>query len=183
LLSRLGFDGDPNTALLPDLLKGEPSTWRSTLNVGPNEWTIAPSAQVRRFRGAEDVNEYVTRLRVWLQPRHVAEPVLVSPLEVAASVDYLNVVWKAEVGKALFTLPTVERLTRLAFNVASQEELDDRLSVVGELLKGLAIPGIPGDGGGHPLSRLRGYLVSIRPDQDLDLVDRDRRPRCHYARA
>lgn len=101
----------------------------------------APSAFVRRFRNVSSVDEYLHRLRGWIEPAAQPAAILTSPLSLVAALDYLDVVWRLRFGTGLLVVPSAERAARLAFDGTTTEELDNRLSALGEMFKGFDVPG------------------------------------------
>ncbi|MEU4781794.1 hypothetical protein [Micromonospora sp. NPDC023633] len=153
VLSDLGLQDKPLIRLLPGILQGEPSTWLSTGGVRNEVWK--PTPFVRRFRNVSSVDEYLHRLRAWLEPAAQPAAVLTSPLSLVAALDYLDVVWRLRFGAGLLVVPSAERAARLAFDATTAEELDNRLSALGEMFKGFDVPGDQQQG---TLRRLRSFL-------------------------
>jgi hypothetical protein len=113
LVDQLGISSHPMAAILPDILDGEPATWHGSGNVAASDWKHTVSPFVRRFRAVSGVDDYLLRLRAFIVPAApAAEPVVVSPLSLAAAFDYLNVVWQLRFGDGLLTIPSVERSAR-----------------------------------------------------------------------
>ncbi|GIF75680.1 MULTISPECIES: hypothetical protein [Asanoa] len=159
LVAELGLQHHPGVGLLPELLGNEPATWHGSQQ-GGDDWTYQPSSHLRRFREVADVDDYLTRMRAWLLPPAPA-PVLeaVSPLGVVAAFDYLDVVWQLKFDRKLVHVPSGERLVRLTLPVAGADEFDSRLSALGEMFKGLDVPGT----NGGPFDRLRRFLRRALP--------------------
>ena len=176
LLGPLGLFEQPLVALLPDILGGEPSTWHGCGNGSDDGWTHSPSAFLRRFADLVDVNDYLRRLRAWVEPETVpTAPVVVSPIALPAALDYLDVVWRLAFGGGLLVIPSAERAARLVFDAATGEEFDNRLSAIGEMFKGFDVPGDQRDG---TFKRLRMYLRSrltaaamARVDPAVDVLE------------
>ncbi|MFE9958942.1 hypothetical protein [Micromonospora sp. NPDC005299] len=139
VLSDLGLQDKPLIRLLPGIIRGEPSTWLSTGGVGNEVWK--PTPFVRRFRNVSSVDEYLHRLRAWLEPAAQPAAVVTSPLSLVAALDYLDVVWRLRFDAGLLVVPSAERAARLAFDATTAEELDNRLSALGEMFKGFDVPG------------------------------------------
>ncbi|SCG78142.1 hypothetical protein GA0070613_6476 [Micromonospora inositola] len=156
LLSDLGLQDEPLVRLLPEILRGEPSTWQGGGNVNGGVWMPAPSTFVRRFRNVSSVDEYLHRLRGWIEPARQPAAVLASPLSLVGALDYLDVVWRLRFGAGLLVVPSAERAARLAFDATTAEELDNRLSALGEMFKGFDVPGDQQQG---TLRRLRVFLA------------------------
>jgi hypothetical protein len=142
LVRDLKLSDEPFVSLLPDLLEGEPATWHGHGGTDERGWLHKPSTWLRRFHGVGDVSDYLSRLRTWLVPAPpAAAPVLVSPLTVVTAFDYLDAVWRGRFGQRLLVVPGAERPARLAFDAANAMEFDNRLSALGEIIKGFSIPG------------------------------------------
>lgn len=170
LVDRLALADLPLVGLLPELLAGEPATWHGSGHVtSDGAWLYKPQSFIRRFRGVTAVDEYVSRLRTWLQPpENVPAPMLASPLDLAAAFDYLDVVWRLRFAAPLLHLPGAERTTRVAFDATTGEEFDNRLSALGELLKGMDVPG---DKRQVALRRLDTFLTAQMPAEAMPRVE------------
>jgi hypothetical protein len=166
LVADLHLQHEQLVDLLPELLQGEPVTWAGH-NSDPNGWVHRPASHVRRFADVRDVDDYVRRLRAWVVPAPPASiPQPVSPLGVVNALDYLDVVWRLHFGHQLVYPPSFERTARLVFEVATADEFSDRLSALGEALKGLDVPGRSGG----PLDRMRQALTGALPAEALPSV-------------
>lgn len=166
LLAELGLQDRPLARLLPELLQNEPATWHGTPQ-GDADWTYQPSSHLRRFRGVTDVEDYLTRMRAWLLPPASAPvPDPVSPLGIVTAFDYLDVVWQLKFGYQLVHLPSGERVVRLTLPVDTADEFDSRLSALGEMFKGLDVPGT----NGGTFERLRRFLRRELPAASLPAV-------------
>jgi hypothetical protein len=121
-----------------------------------SEWFVRTSPFIRRFRGVNTVEDYLARLRAWILPTGVeTPPAPASPLALVASFDYLDAIWRLAFGAQLVVVPSAERAARLAFDADTAEEFDNRLNALGEMLKGLKVPGDPQLGS---LKRLAAFL-------------------------
>ena len=58
-----------------------------------------------------------------------------SPLDLVAALDYLDAVWRVLHKEHLFTYPSAERAAKLIYEANTGEELDARLSALGEILR------------------------------------------------
>ncbi len=169
LLEQLGINSHPLAAILPDIIDGEPATWHGSGNLDSGGWKHTVSPFVRRFRAVDSVDDYLRRLRAFIVPATpAAAPVVVSPLGLAAAFDYLNVVWQLRFGVGLLTIPSAERSARLAFDAATAEEFDNRLSAMGEMFKGFDPPGDDHQGS---LQRLRTFLRENLPTEAMARVE------------
>jgi hypothetical protein len=168
LIDTLGLADEPLVDLLPDLLRGEPSTWNGAPSNKEDGWFHQPSTFIRRFRGVTDVNDYLTRMRNWLAPAAPsAIPQPTSPLGLVTAFDYLDVVWRLRFGRKLVHVPSTERAAKLVFEVTSSDEFTDRLSALGEMFKALDVPGT----GAGPFDRLRSYLPNQLPAEAMVRVN------------
>ncbi|GAA3250732.1 hypothetical protein GCM10010532_097570 [Dactylosporangium siamense] len=157
LVAELGLQDAMLAGWLPIFLNGEPATFHGAQPLGERRWTYQPASFLRRFRGVGDVNDYLTRMRAWIMPPEpVPLPQSVSPLGLVAAFDYLDVVWQLKFGRKLLHVPSAERAARLAIPVATAEEFDNRLSALGEMLKGM--DAAPEEGDRFLLVKLRRYL-------------------------
>jgi hypothetical protein len=148
---------------LRGLLAAEPATWHNQVFQGEGSaWFIRVSPLIRRFRGVQTVEDYIDRLRAWIQPTVAAVPPPIpgSPFGLVAAVDYLDVVWRLKFGSPLVTLPGAERVAWLATEATSPAEFNGRLSALGEVLKGIVVPGAAKD---RPLRRLEALLTRDLP--------------------
>jgi hypothetical protein len=167
LIQNLDLKHERLLDLLPEILKGEPGTWHGSTTGEGESWVIQPSTFIRRFRTVTDVHDYVQRLRDWLFPAAPAQaPGPVSPLGVVTAFDYLDVVWRLRFGKKLVRLPNAERVASLVFEVSTPAEFVDRLSAVGEMIKGLDVEGTD-DG---TLNKLEGFLPNHLTADAMDRV-------------
>jgi hypothetical protein len=99
-------------------------------------WKKHIPREVREYAGVQTVEEYVSRLeRLTAFASHPVQPVAPSPLAVVAALDYLDAVWRVSQKGRLFTYPSAERTTKLAYDANTVEELDSRLSALGEILR------------------------------------------------
>jgi hypothetical protein len=161
LVAKLGLAEHPFLSLLPDLVMHEPGTMHGAQPGGSaSQWSHRPSSFIRRFRGVADVPDYLARVRAWQVPADLTPaPTTPSPLGLAAALDYLSLVWKDRFGTPLVRLPSAERITRLAFDAYTEAEFDSRMSALREVLKGLAVDGLPGGAGQIPV-----FLKDKLPD-------------------
>lgn len=168
-LLREGFEP---SALAPgrllDLLAHEPPTWGEAQMSTDESWTRAVSRRVIPFAGTRDISDYAARIMATLTPTPTWAPSQPAPppLSLAASLDYLDTVWRLVHSREepLFALQGAESTARLAQSVASGEEFSSQLSALAELLRSAHPPGSfrPArkrrDGRTHPLGALLTYL-------------------------
>lgn len=167
LIENLDLEHERLLDLLPEILQGEPGTWHGSITGEGESWVIQPSTFIRRFRTVTDVHDYVERLRDWLFPATPAPaPEPVSPLGVVTALDYLDVVWRLRYGTKLVRLPDAECVASLVFEVSTPAEFVDRLSAVGEMIKGLDVEGTE-EGS---LNRLEDFLPNHLAPDAMDRV-------------
>lgn len=167
LVKDLHLESELLVDLLPELLEGEPAAWHGTGNSNADGWVHRPSSFLRRFRGVRDVNDYLVRIRTWIMPAQpVAVPESVSPLSLVTAFDYLDVVWRLRFGRQLVYVPSAERATRLTLDAATADEFDSRLSALGEMFKGLDVPGT----GAGTFDRMRAFLNAKLPTEAMARV-------------
>jgi hypothetical protein len=152
---------NPYEAITYDLLEREPAIGfgsRGRPTEGP--WFRDLSRELRHFADVAGVNDYLDRVATYIAPPQPRSHPIVdsSPLDLATALDYFDTVWRHRFGRAIVHVPSSERLTKIAFDVASADEFDSRLSALADVLKNLAVPGVTGVSGGHPLARLAPFL-------------------------
>jgi hypothetical protein len=137
LSQRKPLDG-PWLVLLHELMSTEPRLASVTGGVAA-DWSIVVGPSIRQFEGIEDIDGYVERIeRLTGFPQPAPTLAAPSPLDLVAAVDYLDAVWRVTVGRKgmrLFTIPSAERVAKLALGANTPEEFDARLSALGEILR------------------------------------------------
>jgi hypothetical protein len=132
---RLGL----SARLTAKLKEHEPAVDWGTGSFDPDDgsWTTTPSRRIFQFEGMTTIEEYVERLEEFMvEPAPALPPILPSPLSLAATLDYLNVVWQLTHERArLFDFAKAERVTRLAFDVQTQDEFAAHLSALADVLR------------------------------------------------
>ncbi|MFY9578962.1 MAG: hypothetical protein WAQ33_06515 [Gaiellaceae bacterium] len=100
-------------------------------------WTRGVARELLEFSGITDITDYVARLEGYLvEPAAPVQPLISSPLTLAAALDYLDIVWRLTHNRQrLFELPSAERTTRLAFDLQTAEEFAAHLSALAEILR------------------------------------------------
>jgi hypothetical protein len=156
---------------LRELLGAEPATWLNQVFQGEGgAWFVRTGPSLRRFRGVATVEDYLARFRAWIAPgTPVQPPAPLSPLGLVAALDYLDVVFRLRFGSHLLTFASVERAARLVFEAGTAEEFDNRLSALGEMLKGFRVPGKENR---KPLKELSEFLSEHLPAEAATRVDR-----------
>jgi hypothetical protein len=125
--------------LIAQLKEHEPSTaWGSgSFNPDDGSWTTNVTRELFRFEGLKTIEDYIHRLEAFIgEPAPALPPILPSPLSLVAALDYLNVVWRlTHDHRRLFSFPSAERTTRLAFDVQTPEEFAAHLSAFADILR------------------------------------------------
>jgi hypothetical protein len=164
LVTELGMDGEPLVELLPELLQSEPATWHGSQHRNDAGWTYQPSSYLRPFpRRTRRTQLHQPHAR--LDRPGAAGPGTATGLPAGShrSAGLPRRGWQLHFGQKLAYLPSFERAARLAFDVTTAAEFDDRLSALREALKGLDLPG-PGAG---PLDKMRNILARSLPAEAL----------------
>ncbi len=159
-------------AYLNDLLYHEPATmagssWHST---DGKEWSVTLQRRLLSYRGVETVVDYIERVTEILTPPPIThpEPAIPSPLELSATIDYFNVVWRLHIDKdPIIRLFGAERTARLVFDVGTADEFSAQVSAIVELLKNMRVPGQ----GRTPLQRLQNLLVERLPGDSRSRIE------------
>jgi hypothetical protein len=150
---------DDNLTAFTQLISHEPLIW--LCQVTPTEtgaWTVRPSPFLRRYAGVTNAAEYVDRLVEAIGlPAAPSAPLYPSSLSLPEAIDYLNAVWRLNVGngEALFRISRADAAAKLALDCASVDELESRLSAFAGILSQIRIPG---QGGDRKLVDLRSFL-------------------------
>jgi hypothetical protein len=131
------FLEDSTLQRLPTLWRREPATWGGGESWGDEGvWTKGVSRTVLDYEDVSTIDEYIDRLEALTAipsaPLVEATP---SPLSLVSALDYLDMAWRVAQGKPLFSYPSAERAAKLAYTAATSEELDSRLTALGEILR------------------------------------------------
>lgn len=157
---------DDNLTAFTQLMSREPLIWLSQVTPGETgAWRVKPSPFVRRYAGVTTAAEYVDRLVEAIGlPAEPPAPLYFSSLSLPEAIDYLNAVWRLNVGagEALFRISRAEAAAKLALDLASVDELESRLSAFAGILSQVRLPGHEGD---KKLVDLRDFLKQ-RLDRD-----------------
>lgn len=124
--------------LTAQLKEHEPPGWGSrSLSPDGDSWSTDIRRDILRFEGLTTLEGYLERLEEMIdEPSRAVPPILPSPLSLAASLDYLNAVWRLTHDREpLFRFQSAERTTRLAFDVQTAEEFGAHLSALSDLLR------------------------------------------------
>jgi hypothetical protein len=123
-----------------------------------SSWEMSVLHDIEAFADITSFDEYLSVAENHLRaPPPSSERRVPSPLGLHASIDYFNAVWKnaaPTLGVAalnLLALPSAEVIGRLAFGCDSLEELESRLSGLGQILKISPPKGVQTVRGQHPL--------------------------------
>jgi hypothetical protein len=129
---------DISPRLTHQLLEHEPPARAGGGGYQPDgSWTRGVARELLDFSGITDIADYVARLEGYLiEPVAPVQPLVVSPLSLAAALDYLDIVWRLTHDRhRLLELPSAERTTRLAFDLQTAEEFAAHLSGIAEILR------------------------------------------------
>ena len=109
----------------------------STASLQPDgHWTKSIPREIKDYEGVKTIEDYVACVeRLTAFPQPVAAPAAPSPLDLVAALDYLDAVWRVVHRTHLFTYPSAERAAKLVYDANTPEELDARLSALGEILR------------------------------------------------
>jgi hypothetical protein len=158
--------------LLPDLLRHEPATMRSLLSIDPDgkNWHVELHRELLQYEGIRTTVDYVECASELLRPPAVQpEPAIPSPLELSATIDYFNVVWRLYIDKEpIVRLSGAERTARLVFEVTTADEFSTQVSAIAELLKNMRVSGR----GKTALERLHNLMKENLPDDSQPRIER-----------
>ncbi len=122
--------------LLYKLMEREPMLSAGGSLAPDEKWTKQVPREIFAYRGVATIADYVERLELLTAfPQAPVAPAAPSPLDLVASLDYLDAVWRVTHKTHLFVYPSAERTTKLAYSATTAEELDSRLSALGEILR------------------------------------------------
>ena len=109
----------------------------STASLQPDgHWTKSVPREINEYQGVRTIEDYVACVeRLTAFPPLVSTPAAPSPLDLVAALDYLDAVWRVVHRNHLFTYPSAERTAKLVYDANTPEELDARLSALGEILR------------------------------------------------
>ena len=150
---------DDNLTAFTHLIIREPLIWLCQVTpTGTCGWTVQPCPFLRQYAGVTNSGEYVDRLvEVIGLPARPSARLYPSSLSLPEAVDYLNAVWRLNVGhgEALFRISRAEAAAKLALDCASGDDLESRLSAFAGILSQIRLPGQRGD---RKLVDLRTFL-------------------------
>ena len=130
------LDTDGWSLIIFKLMAREPMLG-STASLQPDgHWTKSVPREIKEYQGVRTIEDYVACVeRLTAFPQPIPTPAAPSPLDLVAALDYLDAVWRVAHGTRLFTYPSAERAAKLAYEANTPEELDARLSALGEILR------------------------------------------------
>ncbi len=134
-----------NARTLGYLLSGEPATWSgvSFNHSEPEAWTWDLSRRsLMPFADLGGVDEYLQRLEgmVGIPEGAVSAPP-VPPLTLPMMLDYVNAVWRVEVGpEPLFSIGSFTQGAKLAQPCLDFEDFESRCSALSDVLSTLRVP-------------------------------------------
>jgi hypothetical protein len=156
---------DDNLTALVAVLGGEPSTWHCQVaRTEDGPWSARLSPFLRTYADVTSPVEYVDRLVETIElPPQLPLPLHPSSLSLPEAIDYLNAVWRANVGngKALIRISRAEAAAKLALECATADEFESRLSAFAGILGQLRVPPAKED---RKLVDLRDFLGRILKD-------------------
>jgi hypothetical protein len=124
-------------------------------------WQTAVTRWIRPFAGVDSIEGYVSVLEELAGKPPAIEPVLVSPLSLAASLDFFNAVWRLTHNRErLFDFVSAERTTRLAWDVRTADEFAAHLSAFADIVREADKRLLTGRRSReHPLGRIKADIV------------------------
>lgn len=168
----------PTPAVLAGLIQTEPplsACLGGSSNDGKTWSWIVSRGSLLDFDGVgSDLDEYVRRIVAKYHVVHrVEQQVVASPLSLPAALGYLDTTWRVMEGREvhLVALPSPERAASLAFDAGTRAEYLERIGALGDVLKWLRIPAGGNQKGGHPLERLRAYLLWKLPAESHERIN------------
>jgi hypothetical protein len=99
-------------------------------------WTYTIPRSVLDYEDLSTIEEYIDRLEALTAfPSTPVAENTPSPLSLVSALEFLDMAWRVAHGTPLFSYPSAERAAKLAFPAATTEELDARLTALGEILR------------------------------------------------
>jgi hypothetical protein len=144
------------------VMEHEPPLYGSSRSHNESGWSRGVSRDLLSFEGIDDVSDYVERVSALVTPPAVEVPrALPSPLDLVAGLDFLDAVWRNVPGHSehFVRYQRGESTAKLTYPANTGDEFWSRLSGLGEVLKALNVPKGGAQHGGHPVERLRQYLL------------------------
>jgi hypothetical protein len=146
-------------AEMPGVMAFEPPTWGGQTASQGNSTRWRYQRDMRHFGEVDTLPEYVAILAGYMEPVQAQlRSVPPEPLDLAASLDFLDTVWRLKYGKPLFVLPSALSVVSCTGDAWTAEEFDARLSDLVQILKSISLAGV-----GHPIARLRAQLLMDLP--------------------
>ena len=167
----------PPAAVLAGFIETEPplaACIGGSSNNGETWTWIVQRGTLLDFDGVGlNVDEYVRRIATTYHvSRRVEQRVVASPLTLPAALGYLDAAWRVMEGRDfhLVVLPSPDRAASLAFDAGTRPEFLERVGALGDVLKWLRVPAGGAQQGGHPLERLRAYLLWRLPTESHERI-------------
>jgi hypothetical protein len=159
VVGELGTDGSGLVQRMAEFFAHEPATWGGRVGGDEADPQWRYTRAMRHFVGVTDVDDYLARLSSYLSPpvEQSRSVEVVSPLGLAASLDFLDTVWRLRYQRGLMILPGAVPVASLDLGAASADEFQSRLSALGQVLKGFQVERTPGVKN-HPVPQLAAYL-------------------------
>lgn len=166
------FREDPVIAtIMPDVLPHEPTTWQGIQRADNNGgWSIDLFRSILEYQGLTTVADYLERVNEQFAPRQAEPvPVIPSPLDLVATLDYFNAVWQLhfDTRNPIIRLFGVERTARLVYEVRTADEFSAQVSCLAEIFKNMRVSGE----GKTALARLQSSLKSALPESSGNRID------------
>jgi hypothetical protein len=166
--------------LIPTLLRREPGTWGGGESINQDgEWVKHIPRAVLDYEGVSTIEQYVERLEaLTTYPAMPVAESVPSPLDLVAALDYLDTEWRVSHATPLLTYPSSERAAKLTYLANTPEELDARLSALGEILRssnagarGPANRKLRAASRDNPLAPLSDYMLGRAPQDQARITD------------
>jgi hypothetical protein len=156
-------------SFLAELLSHEPPTYHGTTRTDTSRG-INVYRSILKYQGLETSTDYLKRVNELLTPPEVEPtPVIPSPLDLVATLDYFNAVWQLHFDRKrpLIRLFGAERTARLVYEANTAEEFSSQVSCLTDIFKNMQIAAE----GKVPLVRLGSFLRATLPEDSFGRVD------------
>ena len=161
--------------ILGQLLPHEAATWHGASDPDTNnQWTIDLHRALLTYRGVNTVVDYINRATEHLTPPEAEPaPAILSPLDLAATLDYFNAVWQLHFDrkKPIIRLFGAERTARLVYDINTAEEFSSQVSCLTDILKNMQVSGDP-KAHRTALERIQALLTSKLPEDSETRIEK-----------